>query len=112
MNGKRLLIGLVLADFTALTAWAVYQHGFVGFLEPVTMNAAGMQIGIDLVIALSLVTIWMWRDATARGVSVIPYVLLTVTLGSIGPLVYLFNRERQAAPAGASVMAPRQAREA
>jgi hypothetical protein len=54
----------------------------------------------------------MWRDATARGVSVIPYVLLTVTLGSIGPLVYLFNRERQAAPAGASVMAPRQAREA
>ena len=34
----------------------------------------------------------MWQDAKKRGVSVIPHILLTLTLGSVGPLLYLIQR--------------------
>jgi hypothetical protein len=92
MNLKQIGIGLVLADFTAFTAYVVYQYGYAGLLQLALANAATIQVSLDLVIALSLVTLWMWRDARERGVSVVPYLVLTLTLGSIGPLVYLFRR--------------------
>ena len=50
-------------------------------------------------IALSLVIAWMVRDARARGVSPLPYVVLTLALGSVGPLVYLIRRLASEAPA-------------
>ena len=59
-----------------------------------TANAATIAAMVDLTIALSLVTVWMWRDARARGVVLVPYLLLTATLGSIGPLLYLLLRGR------------------
>ena len=92
MNAKQIGIGVVLADFLALNAYVVYQYGYVGFLELVTANAATTAVLVDLVIALSLVTVWMVRDARERGVSSIAYVILTLTLGSVGPLLYLFRR--------------------
>jgi hypothetical protein len=56
---------------------------------------------MDLVIALSLVTVWMWGDARRRGRSAIPYVLMTLALGSAGPLLDLLTREEEAEPAPA-----------
>jgi hypothetical protein len=47
---------------------------------------------VDLTIALSLVTVWMVRDARQRGQSVAPFVVLTLLLGSVGPLLYLIRR--------------------
>ena len=92
MNLKQIGIGLVLADFVAFSAYVVYQYGYVGLFEQALTNTATIQVSLDLVIALSLVSLWMWRDARERGVSVVPYLALTMTLGSIGPLVYLFRR--------------------
>jgi hypothetical protein len=68
----------------------------------VLANAATVAVLVDLTIALSLVTLWMWQDAAERGIGVFPYVLLTLTLGSIGPLLYLLRREGRAyaRPAG------------
>ena len=91
MNWKRLMAALVLADFSALTAYAVYVHGFLGFFELVFANVATITLFADLFIALSLVMIWMWNDAKRRGLSPLPYVLLTLALGSVGPLLYLVN---------------------
>ena len=93
MNAKQIILGLVLLDFTGLTAYAVYSYGFAGFFEAATANIATICVSADLVIALSLILSWMWQDARDRGWSPMPYVLLTLGLGSIGPLVYLIRRE-------------------
>jgi len=93
MNAKQIGLSLVLADFVALTAYAVYHYGYLAFFELHTFNAIGVQIFVDLVIALCVVLGWMVRDAKARGIAVAPYVVLTLTLGSIGPLLYLIRRE-------------------
>ena len=47
----------------------------------------------DLVIALSLILIWMVPDARARGLRTWPWVLITLTFGAAGPLGYLIRRE-------------------
>jgi hypothetical protein len=92
MNKKQIALGVVFLDFLALTAYAVTQYGFVGIFEQAVANAASLQLFADLVIALSLVMAWMWQDARQRGISPIPYVLLTLALGSFGPLLYLIRR--------------------
>ena len=91
------LIG-VLGAFLALTEYAVYQHGYLGLLALATANAGTVQVSTDLVIALALVSAWIIRDARERGVSPLPYLLVTLTLGSIGPLLYLIVRRPAGAP--------------
>lgn len=88
-------IGLVLFAFADLNAYVVWQHGYVGFWQLVTANSATIAAMVDLTIALSLVTVWMWRDARRRGVSLVPYLALTATLGSVGPLLYLVVNGRE-----------------
>jgi hypothetical protein len=51
---------------------------------------------VDLTIALTFVTIWLWNDARRRGITPAPYVALTAALGSIGPLLYLVIHGRKA----------------
>ena len=98
MNAKQIGLSVLLADFLGLTAYAVYQYGYLGFFEMVMANAATVTALVDLVIALSLVMVWMVRDARERGVSPVPYVLLTLALGSVGPLAYLIRRAADPRP--------------
>ncbi len=101
MNNRQLAIGFVLADFLALTGYAVYNYSFLAFFDVHAMNAIQLQIFVDLIIALSFVMSWMWRDAKSRGISPVPYVVMTLLLGSIGPLVYLLRREAtESSPVG------------
>ena len=90
--GFKILIAFVLADFTALTVYALYQFGLIGLFDAVFANAATITAFADLVIALSLVMIWMWQDARKRGVSALPYCAVTLVAGSVGPLLYLLFR--------------------
>jgi hypothetical protein len=90
--GIRALVGVVFVAFASLNLYVVEQYGYLGFWRLVTANAATIAAMVDLTIALSLVTVWMWRDARARGIVLVPYLLLTATLGSIGPLLYLLLR--------------------
>ena len=94
MTKIQILLGIVLAVFGFETAWAIAQFGYVGFFE--NLLAAGFPTHLavfDLLIALSLVSVWMWNDARERSATLWPYLLLTVTLGSVGPLLYLIRRE-------------------
>ena len=92
MNGTQIVLSVVLAAFSVLTGYALYVHG-ASFVELATANAVTITLTADLLIALSLVVVWMWRDARDRGISPLPYVLLTLGTGSAGPLLYLIRRE-------------------
>lgn len=92
MNTKQLGLEVVLIGFVAFTMYAVYQHGYIGIFEQGLANAATLQVFLDLTVALGLVLLWMWQDARKQGISPLPYVALTLTLGSVGPLLYLIRR--------------------
>ena len=93
MNLKQLGLLAVLVDFAALEAWAVYEVGVMGIFAQALGSTGAMIAFVDLTIALSLVMIWMWQDARERGLGFVPYAVLTLTLGSVGPLLYLIRRE-------------------
>ncbi|MBI3245208.1 MAG: DUF2834 domain-containing protein [Deltaproteobacteria bacterium] len=92
MNTKQLGVEAILLGFSAFTAYALYHHGYIGLFEQALANAATIQVFLDLTIALSVVMLWMWQDARKQGISPLPYIVLTLTLGSIGPLLYLVRR--------------------
>jgi hypothetical protein len=109
MNKKQIALAVVLFDFAALTAYVVAQYGIVGLYDAVFANWATTLVMVDLTIALTMVVAWMWQDARQRGVSPIPYALLTLAFGSVGPLLYLVRRLGDEAPAPHGVLAARTA---
>jgi hypothetical protein len=109
MIKKQIGLAVVLVDFAALTAYVVAQYGIVGLYETIVASWASTLAMVDLTIALTMVVAWMWRDARARGVNPIPYALLTLGLGSVGPLLYLIRRVGDEAPAPHGVLAARTA---
>jgi hypothetical protein len=90
---QRALLIVTLVVFGALSAAALWQHGYWGIFAGQLQNFAGGQVLADLVIALVLVMVWMWRDAKATGRKVWPWIAATLALGSFGPLVYLLTRK-------------------
>ncbi len=95
---RSLTIGVLLA-FSTLSAVALWHHGYWGIIEPHFQSFGGAQVFADLVIALSLFMIWMWRDARATGRNPWPWLVLTLAAGSIGPLLYLLGRQVSTRPA-------------
>lgn len=91
----RTVVAAVTAVFAAYTGWVLARTGFVGFFEQLLATPAGWQVLVDVTIALFLVLSWIRRDAREKGRSFWPYALLTVGLGSIGPLLYLTLRPRR-----------------
>ena len=95
-NPRLLSLVLVLLAFTAYTATVVAGHGYFGFVHLALEQPWGGQVFLDLVIALTLFLVWMVPDARARSLPVIPYIIATCALGSIGALAYLIHREATA----------------
>ena len=89
---QRVLLGVTLAGFSVLSAAALWYHGYWGILEPHFQSFGEGQVLADLVIALVLVMIWMWRDAQAIGRNPWPWIIATLATGSFGPLIYLLTR--------------------
>lgn len=100
MNLKRIVPAFLLLDFSVLTAVEIVRHGYTGYLRLAFSDLSAGIILADLAIALLLVLAWMIQDARARKVTVWPYVVLTMVLGSVGPLAYLVLRPRRLAPDG------------
>jgi uncharacterized protein DUF2834 len=96
MKGRQIALSVVLVAFVGLEAYAVHEHGYVGVFTAVLANSATTVAFVDLCIALGLVALWMGLDARQRGISVVPYLVVTLALGSVGPLLYLIRRERTA----------------
>ena len=87
------IVGVVFAMFTLLNVYALWAAGLSGLFAQLTQgNAWFTVLGVDLLISLGLVAAWLVRDARARGVSPLPYLVMTLFTGSIGPLLYLLRR--------------------
>jgi hypothetical protein len=94
---QRLLMTTALALLGAVTAAALWQHGYWGILAPHFQSWGGAQVLLDLAIALGLVLTWLWKDARATGRNPWPWLATTLVAGSFGPLLYLLTRR---APGG------------
>ncbi|MBT9557137.1 MAG: DUF2834 domain-containing protein [Myxococcales bacterium] len=88
----RIALYAVFALFTAFSLWVTWEHGYLAFLDVPTASPWGLQITLDLVIAVSLFTFWMIPDARRHGIPSWPYLLACVSVGSIGALGYLVHR--------------------
>lgn len=93
MNIKVLSLLAVLLGFGALSALALFEHGYLGILQFHFPASAGWQVLADLVIVCALAMIWMINDARRTGRIVWPFLLLTLTAGAFGPLLYLLVGE-------------------
>jgi len=95
---RRSLLAITLTLFGALSAAALWQHGYWGILAPHFQSFGGAQVLADLVIALVLVMLSMRHDAKATGRSTWPWIVATLALGSFGPLIYLLTRKPAITP--------------
>ncbi len=86
---RRIVLTITLIALLALTAVAVWQHGYLGVFSHQFQNMAGIQVLVDLVIALGIFLVWLWQDARSAGRNPWPWTLLILATGSIGALVYL-----------------------
>lgn len=88
----KFVTALTLGAFVLLNIYA-FAGGLQGLLDFVTEGDRWTLLVVcDVGIALSLISVWIFQDARRRGVSPMPYLALTWTTGSIGPLVYLLKR--------------------
>ncbi len=85
----KMILLAVTVLFSVLTALAVWQNGVLGIFEHQFKNFGGIQVWVDLVIALSIFMVWMWRDAEAANRNPWPWIIITLAAGSFGPLLYL-----------------------
>ncbi|MEN7342168.1 MAG: DUF2834 domain-containing protein [Pseudomonadota bacterium] len=95
MTNRQRISVLILLPFTALTLYAVASVGYIGIFDYHRHSPAGWQVFTDLVIALILVLMWMVPEAKRRGRNPWPWVVATLFLGSIGPLLYLATDKRR-----------------
>ena len=96
------LLLVVLLSFTGYSIFLVHDRPFFEFITLAREEPWNQQVLLDLVISLSLFLSWARRDAAARKLPYLPYLGLTLLLGSIGALSYLVHREiagRNATPA-------------
>lgn len=92
MKFKLFLLIDVLLLFGAYSTYVVLTEGYTGFITLAMAEAWGMQVLLDLTIALVLFATWMFADAKREGISAVPYFVAMLFLGSIGALGYLIHR--------------------
>ncbi len=95
MNFKKLLVLFALVDFTVLTILALWHEGIQGLIQVCSGNLMGAALTADLCISLTLVSTVLYRDARKHGRNPLPFLILTLFVGSIGPLLYLLLRSEE-----------------
>ena len=78
--------------FGILTGVAIWEDGLGGIFGAITHSWGSLQIFVDLVIALTFIMVWMYRDAKEQGRNPWPWIVATLAVGAFAPLVYLLTR--------------------
>jgi len=93
MKFRKLLLWFIFIDFSIFSTWVMWQQGYMGIWEAGFVSSASLQILIDLAICCFLICCWIKKDAEERGIKAYPWIIATLTTGSLAPLVYLLVRE-------------------
>ncbi len=94
----RPVLWLVLLVFGLFTAYVVAQVGVLGIFQGALGHLGATQVLVDLVVMAGLLLALLWRDARARGRCFWPWALLTLAVGSFGPLIYWLLGDRRPPP--------------
>ena len=89
MSPTTLILAAIFAAFGAFSSYVMLQVGYLGIWEAGIASAASLQVLLDLVICCLLLSSWIVIDARKSGRNPWPYLVLTLTAGSFGPLAYL-----------------------
>ena len=92
---KKPLLILALIAHGGITAGALWLEGIAGIFAAIAHSYGSIQIFADLVIALTFVMVWMWRDAKNSGRKIWPWIVITLVAGSFGPLLYLITAKEK-----------------
>lgn len=88
------LLVVVLLLFGALTLAAVIADSFPGsVVDAITFNWMSVQIFVDLVLAVAVICVWIYRDARSHGRNPWPWLIAAPVVGMFSPLVYLLTRD-------------------
>ncbi len=77
------------------TILAFVNEGVMGFPNAITFSWASIQIYLDLVIAIVMVMVWMFRDAKKIGRNPWPWIAAAFVVGCFSPLAYLATRNAE-----------------
>jgi hypothetical protein len=91
---SRTIAALVLVPFLVFSLWVAWTDGPLGFLTLAGREPWGLQMLLDLVIMSSFAIGYMLHDARTSGRNPWPFVLATIAVGSIAPLVYIATGRR------------------
>ncbi len=98
MPSSKIMLTVVLILFGIQGIYVLSQIGYWDIWINNLNHPAGQQVTADLVISLSLILVWMWRDAKATGRTIWPWAVATLILGSFGPLLYLLTLKSAPSP--------------
>lgn len=90
---RKTILWTTLISFTLFSSYAMWQVGYFGIWQAGMASIGAWQILIDLSIACLIVMSWIIGDARKRGISAWPWIIATITLGSLALLSYLLWRE-------------------
>lgn len=93
MSRRLIALLFVVACFGVLSTIALMNDGYLSIVFSPFSSWGGRQIFTDLAILAILACVWMTNDARERGLPAWPFILITLFLGSFGPLSYLVVRE-------------------
>lgn len=83
------LVLILLLPFSLYSFAVMADIGYDGIWRDGFASAGSRQILADLVVMAVLACFWLVQDARRSGRRVVPWILLTLTAGSLGPLLYL-----------------------
>ncbi|MEI7474487.1 MAG: DUF2834 domain-containing protein [bacterium] len=89
LKPAKIAIIIVLLLFSVLTFLALRSYGFLGIFKLEFQNFGTMQVFADLIISSILVLFWIKSDSKKNNRLFWPWALLTLAIGSFGPLLYL-----------------------
>jgi hypothetical protein len=88
---------LVFAAFGAYSLHALWAVGYVGIWQASMASVGAWQLLLDFVLMSLIALAWLVQDARRTGRKAWPFVVMTLAVGSFGPLLYMLLAPRHTA---------------